>query len=185
MGDCAIALDRDSVGDETGGRRLQLEGMDSRLRLRPPDHIWLLRRACRHWRPHTKVGLLVRLHVFLLVHRLRAPRWPCSRNRRRTEPRNRKEDWHSASYDGDQLVHVSYCVFVPNARHFGGKSSGVHPIGLLRFRHYLQVRSWHCHLPNLLCQIQQGVSFAMSISLAFASFSSRTDTFISIVDVGP
>merc|ERR1712226_426627 len=86
------------------------------------------------------------------------------------------------SYDGDQLVHVSYCVFVPNARNFGGKSSGVHPTGLLCVRHYLEMRSWHCHLPDLLCQIQQAVSLAMSMfmiwrALAFASFSSRTDTF--------
>merc|ERR1712203_813429 len=168
----AIALDRDSVGDETGGRRLQLEGMDSRLRLPPHDHIWILRRACCHWRSHTKVDLLVCLHVFLLVHRLRAPRWPCSRNSRRTQPRNRKEDWHSASYDGDQLVHVSYCVFVPNARNFGGKSSGVHPTGLLCVRHYLEMQSWHCHLPDLLCQIQQAVPFAMSMFMIWRAWLS-------------
>merc|ERR1712176_643071 len=80
---------------------------------------------------------------------------------------------------------ISWCtypiVFVPNARNFGGKSSGVHPTGLLCVRHYLEMQSWHCHLPDLLCQIQQAVSLAMSMfmiwrALAFASFSSRTDT---------
>merc|ERR1712113_925168 len=93
----------------------------------------------------------------------------------------------SASHDSDQLVHLSYCVFVPNARHFGGKSSGVHPIGLLCVRHYLQMWSWHCHLPNLLCQIQQAVPFAMSICMIWFSlvFQVVQTLLISIVDVVP
>merc|ERR1711972_685559 len=157
-------------------------GVDSRLRLRPHDHIWLLRRACCHWRPHTKVGVLVCLHVFLLVHRLRAPRWPCSRNRRRTQPRNRKEDWHSASHDGDQLVHVSYCVFVPNARHFGGKKQWC-PSNWATVRRTLS-RNAELALSSTKSLMQNPASsifcnehlHAMA-SLAFASFSSRTDTF--------
>merc|ERR1712146_737074 len=107
-------------------------------------------------------GLLVCLHVFLLVHRLRAPRWPCSCYRQRTQSRDRKEDWHSASDDGDQLVHVSNCVFVPNAWHFSCEGRGIHPAGLLRFRHYFQVRSRHRYLPDLLREVQQAVSLAMN-----------------------
>merc|ERR1712056_79168 len=181
--DCAIALDRDSVGDETGGRRLQLEGMDSRLWLCLDDRVWLLWRACCHWRPHTWVGLLVCLHVFLLVHRLRAPRWPCSCYRQRTQPRDRKEDWHSASDDCDQLVHVSNCVLVPNAWYFSREGRGLHPAGLLRVRHYFQVRSRHRHLPDLLREVQQAVSLAMNVCMKrqgwhhLADFSSQTDTF--------
>merc|ERR1712137_635807 len=103
---------------------------------------------------------------------------------------NRKENWHSASNDSDQLVHVSYCVFVSYAWHFGGKSSGVHPIGLLCVRHYLQMWSWHCHLPNLLCQIQQAVSFAMSICMIWRAWLSLVfqvvqTLLISIGDVVP
>merc|ERR1712203_338346 len=84
-------------------------------------------------------------------------------------------------------VHLSYCVFVPNARHFGGKSSSVYPIGLLCVRHYLEMWSWHCHLPNLLCQIQQAVSFAMSTCMrcqAWLSlvFQVAQTLLISIVD---
>merc|ERR1712217_463834 len=94
-----------------------------------------------------------------------------------------KEDWHSASDDCDQLVHVSYCVFVPNARLFSGEGHCVHPDGLLCLRHYLEMRSRPCHLSDLLRQVQQGVSFAISMCmrcrvwLGFASFSSRTDIF--------
>merc|ERR1712083_953185 len=47
--DCAIALDRDSVGDETGGRRLQLACVDFGFRLCLGDRVWLLWRACCHW----------------------------------------------------------------------------------------------------------------------------------------
>merc|ERR1712066_284116 len=181
--DRAIAFDRDSFGDETGGRRLQLESMDSWLRLCPHDRVWLLRRAGRYGRPDASLGLLVCLHVFLLVHRLRAPRWPCSCYRQRTQPRDRKEDWHSASDDGDQLVHVPNCVLVPNAWHFSCEGRGIHPAGLLRFRHYFQVRSRHRHLPDLLREVQQAVSPAMNMYKKrrvwhhFADFSSRTDTF--------
>merc|ERR1711870_69361 len=109
-----------------------------------------------------ELGLLVCLHVFLLVHRLRAPRWSCSCYRQRTQPRDREEDWHSASDDGDQLVHVSNCVLVPNAWHFSCEGRGIHPAGLLRLRHYFQVRSRHRHLPDLLREVQQAVSLAMN-----------------------
>merc|ERR1712046_3519 len=110
-------------------------------------------------------------------------RWPCSCYRQRTQPRDRKEDWHSASDDGDQLVHVSNCVLVPNAWHFSCEGLGIHPAGLLRFRHYFQVRSRHRHLPNLLREVQQAVPLAMTVCMKlrrwhhFADFSSRTDTF--------
>merc|ERR1711920_1107373 len=114
------------------------------------------------------LGVLVCLHVFLLVHRLRAPRWPCCRHCLRTEPRNRKEDWHSASDDCDQLVHVSNCVFVPNAWLFSGEGHCVHPDGLLCLGHYLEMWSWPCHLPDLLRQIQQAVSLAMSMCMEIA-----------------
>merc|ERR1711948_112855 len=45
--DRAIAFDRDSFGDEAGGRRLQLESMDSWLRLCPHDRVWLLQVTSR------------------------------------------------------------------------------------------------------------------------------------------
>merc|ERR1712050_446349 len=102
--------------------------------------------------------------------------------RQRTQPRDRKEDWHSASDDGDQLVHVPNCVLVPNAWHFSCEGRGIHPAGLLRFRHYFQVRSRHRYLPDLLREVQQAVSLAMNVCRKrrgwhhFADFSSRTDT---------
>merc|ERR1712039_855303 len=45
--DRAIAFDRDSFGDEAGGRRLQLESMDSWFRLCPHDRVWSLRVTSR------------------------------------------------------------------------------------------------------------------------------------------
>merc|ERR1712039_1159045 len=163
--DRAIAFDRDSFGDEAGGRRLQLESMDSWLRICPHDRVWLLRRAGCYGRPHASLDLLVCLHGFLLIHRVRAPCWPCSSYRQRTQPRDRKEDWHSTSDDGDQLVHVSNCVLVPNAWHFSCEGRRIHPARLLRFRHYFQVRSWHRHLPNLVREVQQAVSLAVNVCM--------------------
>merc|ERR1712217_982801 len=134
------------------------------------------------------LGVLVCLHVVLLVHRLRAPRWPCCRHCLRTQPRNRKEDWHSASDDRDQLVHVSYCVFVPNAWLFSGEGHCVHPDGLLPLilsrNAGLALSSIRSRTPNPASSISCN-EHVHGDSLAFASFSSRTDTFTSIVDVVP
>merc|ERR1712107_452976 len=47
-----------------------------------------------------------------------------------------KENPHSASYDSDQLVHVSNCLLVPNVRLFCSQSSCVHPGGVLCIRHH-------------------------------------------------
>merc|ERR1712050_480594 len=94
-------------------------------------------------------------------------------------------------YDRDQLVHVPNCLFVSNVRLLSSEGSRVHPSGLLHFGHYFQMRSRHCHLPDLLRQVWQEGSLAMIMCmrwrawLDFASFSSRTDTFDSIVDVVP
>merc|ERR1712039_578345 len=76
-----------------------------------------------------------------------------------------QEDWHSTSDDCHQLVHVSSCVFVPNAWLFSGEGNRRNPDGLLRLRHHLEVRSWPRHLPDFLRQIQQAVSLAMSICM--------------------
>merc|ERR1712061_741064 len=100
----------------------------------------------------------------------------------------RGQDRYCASNDVHQLVHLPNCVLVSNVPLQSSEVSGRHPIGLLRFRHHLEVRRGACHLPNFLCQISEEVSATYVIcnehmqhmhemaSLAFASFSSRTDT---------
>merc|ERR1712190_116126 len=95
-------------------------------------------------------------------------------------PTNCKEDPRGASYDRDQLVHVPNCLFVPNVRLRSSESSRIHSSGLLLFGHYFQMWSWHRHLPDLLRQVWQEGSLAMTMCmryracLALASFSSLT-----------
>merc|ERR1711948_199033 len=124
--------------------------------------------------PHASLDLLVCLHVFLLVHRLRAPRWPCSCYRQRTQPRDRKEDWHSASDDGDQLVHVSNCVLVPNAWHFSCEGRGIHPAGLLRFRHHFQVSTCSQCLAFQLRRPWYPSSWVIALPTSFPSAESAS-----------
>merc|ERR1712203_1001552 len=94
-----------------------------------------------------------------------------------------KEDPRGASYDRDQLVHVPNRLFVPNVRLLSSEGNRVHPSGLLHLGHHFQMRSRHSHLPDLLRQVWQEGSLAMSMCmrwqawLDFGSFSSRTDTF--------
>merc|ERR1712137_24898 len=61
-----------------------------------------------------------------------------------------------AGDDRDQLVHLSSCILVSHAwlKCVGG--SRCHSIGLLCFRHHLQVWSGFGDLPNLIWQILQG-----------------------------
>merc|ERR1712146_113524 len=72
------------------------------------------------------------------------------------------QDWHGASDDGDQLVHVPNCLFVPDARLLGSQGSGVYPARILCIRYHFQVRCGLGDLPDFLCQIQQAVLVAMS-----------------------
>merc|ERR1711976_634907 len=72
-----------------------------------------------------------------------------------------EENPHGASYDCDQLVHVSNCLLVPNVRIFGSESSGVHPGRLLCIRHNFQVRSWLGHLSDLVRQVWKESSLAV------------------------
>merc|ERR1712014_504904 len=74
---------------------------------------------------------------------------------------NCKEDPLGTGYDRDQLVHVPNRLFVPNGRSHSSEGSRVHPSGLLRFGHYLQMRSRLGHLSDLLCQVWQEGSLAM------------------------
>merc|ERR1711862_603062 len=47
-------------------------------------------------------------------------------------------------------------VPVPDAWHFCCQLCGLHPNWLLRLRHHLQVRCWHCDLPDHLREVPQG-----------------------------
>merc|ERR1712004_933093 len=66
------------------------------------------------------------------------------------------EDQDRTGDDRDQLVHLSYRVPVSYARPQRCGRSGVDPVGLLRVRHYLEVRGGLGDLPDLLCQIPEG-----------------------------
>merc|ERR1712176_1333379 len=100
-----------------------------------------------------------------------------------------KEDPHSAGDDGDQLVHVPNCLLVPNVRLLCSEGSRVHPSRLLHLGHYFQMRSWTCHLPDLVCQVWQEGSLAISMCvrwrawLAFAFFQVVQTLLISIFGV--
>merc|ERR1712083_746279 len=136
--------------------------MDIGFRFSSHDCVRLLRRTCCHWRLDSTLGLLVRLHVLLFVHRLRAPRRPCSCHCQRSRPSDRIEDWHCASNDRDQLVHLPNRVLVPDAWLLSSEGSCVHPVGILRLRCHFQMRRGLGDLSDLLCQIQQAILVAMS-----------------------
>merc|ERR1712039_604185 len=119
---------------------------------------------------------------------IRASCGPCSCDCQWSRPQNCKEDPRGAGDDRDQLVHVPNCLFVPNVRLLSSEGSCVHPSGLLYFGHYFQMWSRLGHLPDLLRQVWQEGSLAISMSLRcrawrdFARFSSRTDTlFLSLM----
>merc|ERR1711948_204879 len=129
------------------------------------------------------MGVLVSLHGLFLVYCIRASCGPCSCDCQWSRPKNCKEDPRGAGYDRDQLVHVPNCLFVPNVRLRSSESSRIHSSGLLHFGHYFQMWSRHRHLPDLLRQVWQEGSLAMTMCMrcracfALASFSSLTDTF--------
>merc|ERR1712217_234163 len=74
------------------------------------------------------------------------------------EPYHCGQDRYCTSNDVHQLVHLPNCLLVSNVPLQSSEISGGHPIGLLRFRHNLQVRRGACHLPNFLCQVSEEVS---------------------------
>merc|ERR1712137_1389914 len=83
-------------------------------------------------------------------------------------------------------VHIPNCVLVSNVPLQSSEVSGRHPIGLLRFRHYLEVRRRACHLPDFYCQISKEVSIGMMWRAWLPPVFQVVQTLlISIVDVVP
>merc|ERR1712151_1354462 len=109
----------------------------------------------------TPLGLLVLVHDVLLVHRLRTPRWLVCCHQHGGRPSDCRQDQDRTGDDRDQLVHIPNCVLVPHARCQRRTSSCLHPDGLLRVRHHLQVRCRLGDLPDLLRQIPEGGPLGM------------------------
>merc|ERR1712084_90753 len=109
----------------------------------------------------TPLGLLVLVHDVLLVHRLRTPRWLVRCHQHGGRPSHCRQDQDRTGDDRDQLVHIPNCVLVPHARCQRRTSSCLHPDGLLRVRHHLQVRCRLGDLPDLLRQIPEGGPLGM------------------------
>merc|ERR1712113_279735 len=112
-------------------------------------------------------GVLVPLDGLLSVHCLRVARGPCCCHCQGSRSTDCKENPHSASYDSDQLVHVSNCLLVSNVRIFRSQSSCVHPGRVLCFRHHLQVRSWLGYLPDLVRQVWKEGSLTVSVQRSY------------------
>merc|ERR1712039_978256 len=96
------------------------------------------------------------------------------------------QDRYCASNDVHELVHLPNCVLVSNVPLKSSKISGRHPIGLLRFRHHLQVRRGAGHLPNFLCQIWKEVSALVPLTLSRnAELALSSHEMASLVDDQP
>merc|ERR1712141_559028 len=81
---------------------------------------------------------------------------PCrfgSCNRKRERPSDCGQDQDGPGHDCHLLVHLPCCVLVPHVGHQRCVCCGLHPVGLLRVRHHLQVRCWHCDLPDHMRQV--------------------------------
>merc|ERR1712050_268536 len=123
-----------------------------------------------HWRPHSTMGLLVRIHGVLLVHRIRAPCGSCSGYGKRRRSYDRRKDQNRTSNDRAELVHIPFGVLVPHARLQSSRSGCLNSNGLLRLRHNLQVWCRLGDLQDLLCQIPKGGPLAMRCLIASACF---------------
>merc|ERR1711918_323844 len=98
-------------------------------------------------------GLLVRVYVLLPLHCVRTPCRFGSCNRKRGRPGDCGQDQDGPGHDRHLLVHLPCCVLVPHVGHQRCILGGLHPIGLLRVRHHLQVRCRHCDLSDLQRQV--------------------------------
>merc|ERR1712187_424400 len=101
----------------------------------------------------TPLALLVLVHVLLPLHCVRTPCRFGSCNRKRERPSDCGQDQDGPDHDCHLLVHLPCCVLVPYVGHQCCVFCGLHPVGLLRVRHHLQVRCWHRDLPDHMRQV--------------------------------
>merc|ERR1712217_503332 len=119
-------------------------------------------------RPDPALDMLGRVHVLLLVHRVRVAGWLEIGHRKRDRPDDQGENPACAGDDGDQLVHLPGCLPLPDAWHHCLQCCGGHPDRLLRLGHNIQVWCRPRDLPGHIRQVEQGWGLASLSGLAAA-----------------
>ena len=108
---------------------------------------------------------MVRLHGSLCVHRVRGPCRSRGCDCQRSGHSDCFQNWHGASDDSDQLMHLPSCVLVPDARLLGSQGRCLYSTRILCLRYHFQVWCGLGDLPEFVNDAYRYMDWLLTVPL--------------------